>query len=401
MLIKGFNYFPLRRGDHATFDAATRATAAYYDPQRAERMLTTLESNGFNTVRVFIIGRAPGVNPGIAGDPETQGLYQPYMENVLDFLRRARHHRIYVMPAFGDGELPANRYYQSMLNPKHREPRNSILFTKEGIAAKVRYVSDFLNEIKSEDPGLLSTFLGIEYQGELLINADQWPFTVTQGTLEMPNGKSYDMAHLEQRWNLANESLRYYHQAVFDAIKQIDPEMLVGESVYPRHNYSKDVFVPRDPVEISEKKHRRGGAQVPLDRFYPPDLVNLGGDAGDFLDIHYYRRNVKLSLVDDFHAQMRSSLFYSLAMAKIRMSKPLIMGEFGAFRKGGNTGDFYYACGDLSKVVPQMVETRDLALAMGFKGFLFWTYDTQEQNDMYNAVEQGGVLFKALTAPVK
>jgi hypothetical protein len=323
------------------------------------------------------------------------------MENVLDFLRRARRHGIYVLPAFGDGELPANRYYQSMLNPKHREPRNSIFFTKEGIAAKVRYVSDFLNEIKSKDPGLLPTFLGIEYQGELIINVDQWPFTVTQGSLEMPNGKSYDMANLEQRWNLANESLRYYHKAVYDAVKQIDPEMLVGESVYPRHNYDKEVFVPRDPVEISGEKQGRGGAKVPIDRLYPPDLVNLGGDAGDFLDIHYYRRNVKRDLVDDFHRQMRSSLFYSSAMVRTRMSKPLIMGEFGAFRKGESKEDFYYAYGSLSEVTQEMATVRDLALAMGFKGFLFWTYDTQEQKEMYNAAEQGGMLIKALAAPAK
>ncbi len=77
--IKGFNYFPLRGGDHATFDAATRTTTVYYDPQRAERMFTALEANGFNTVRVFIIGRSPAINPGIAGDPDTQGLNQPYM----------------------------------------------------------------------------------------------------------------------------------------------------------------------------------------------------------------------------------------------------------------------------------------------------------------------------------
>ena len=107
--VKGFNYVRLR-GDHATFDADTMNTKAHYDPDRAEAMFSALEKAGYNTVRVFIIGRGR-TNPGIAGNYNTtKALYEPYMENVLDFLRRATRHGIRVFPTFGDGGLPLNAY---------------------------------------------------------------------------------------------------------------------------------------------------------------------------------------------------------------------------------------------------------------------------------------------------
>ena len=79
-------------------------------------MFSTLSKTGYNTVRVFIIGRNP-VNPGIGGDYDTtKALYEPYMENVIDFLRRATQHGIRVFPTFGDGGLPLNAYYRERLN---------------------------------------------------------------------------------------------------------------------------------------------------------------------------------------------------------------------------------------------------------------------------------------------
>lgn len=107
--VKGFNYVRLRSadgaagGDHSTFDADTETTRADYNPDRAEAMFSALSQAGCNTVRVFIIGRNK-VNPGIAGDfGTTKALYEPYMENVLDFLRRATHHGLHRPTPGADG----------------------------------------------------------------------------------------------------------------------------------------------------------------------------------------------------------------------------------------------------------------------------------------------------------
>ncbi len=389
LLVEGFNYVTLRsNGQHATLDAATQTTGDYYDPQRAERMFAAMSVNGFNAVRVFITGYSWTTSPGISGDERTQGLYQPYMANVLDFLRRARRHGVYVLPILC--ELPLNRHYQSMHDPDHPkqrggsitdEERNAIYFTKEGVATKARYVVDFINDIKAKEPGLLTTLLGVELDNEVCVYDNQWPYTIRRGSLEMPNGKSYNMADPAQRWDLMDEGLRYYFQIVRQAVKEADPDLLVAESV----------FTP-EAVGKSGKRERGIRRERGRDDRYPPNLVSLGRDELDFLDIHYYRGNAKWRLAADFQLHMRSCLMTSPAMDQIRKNKPVILGEFGAFRSVER---------DYSEVVPNMVTIRDLALAAGMKGYLYWTYDTQEQKELYNAAEHGGTLIKALAAPTK
>ena len=100
-------------------------------PRVPRPMFRTLAASGYNTVRVFIIGRN-NFNPGIGGDYETtRGLYEPYMENVLDFLRRATRHNIRVFPTFGDGELPNNDYFLSRFGGNNKE-KNRFILTAEG-----------------------------------------------------------------------------------------------------------------------------------------------------------------------------------------------------------------------------------------------------------------------------
>ena len=137
--VKGFNYIRLRAaqgktgGDHATFDADTKSTKAHYDPDRAEAMFNALSKAGYNTVRVFIIGRSK-TNPGIAGDYDTtKALHEPYMENILDFLRRATRHRIRVFPTFGDGGVPLNAYYRGRVRASDHN-KNLLVLTEEGIS---------------------------------------------------------------------------------------------------------------------------------------------------------------------------------------------------------------------------------------------------------------------------
>ena len=133
--VKGFNYVRLR-GDHATFDAATESTEAYYDPERAEAMFQALSKAGYNTVRVFIIGRSEA-NPGIAGDfATTRALHEPYMENVRDFLRRATRHGIRVFPTFGDGGIPRNAYYRHRKIRGNGHNNNTLILTTGGIDAR-------------------------------------------------------------------------------------------------------------------------------------------------------------------------------------------------------------------------------------------------------------------------
>jgi hypothetical protein len=118
-----------------------------------------------------------------------------------------------------------------------------------------------------------------------------------------------------------------------------------------------------------------------------PDLVALGNSQLDFLDIHFYRARKTIDLTDCFRSNMKSSLVDSPEMSHILQSKPVILGEFGAFR---------FVESDMAEVVPNMLKICDLARNEGLKGFMFWTYDTAEQPTLFHATEGAEVLLNAL-----
>ncbi len=365
--VKGFNYVRLR-GDHSTFDADTKNTKAHYDADRAEAMFSALETVGYNTVRVFIIGRSP-TNPGIAGNYNTtKAIYEPYMENVLDFLRRATRHGIRVFPTFGDGGLPLNAYYRERFREKGRN-KNVMILTKEGIAARTEHLTSFLSYIKDEEPALLPTLLGLQCQNEAYLRADQWPFTEKEGTFIAANGKAYDLSKTEERQALMDEGYHYYHDHIVAAAKAFDAEILVAEGV----------FVPR-AVGKDPKQHAGVWPGKTKDERYPPTLTAIGTGSLDFLDVHFYRNaRMKNETVDQsFRLNFGSTGFFTAEMAEIRRDKPVIMGEFGAFDSMEKT---------FEEAIDNMVRARDSALDAGINGMLYWTYDCLEQPKLYHATD--------------
>jgi hypothetical protein len=379
---KGFNYIRLRAaegrtgGDHATFDADTSSTKAHYDPDRAEAMFSALSKVGYNTVRVFIIGRSK-INPGIAGDYNTTtALHEPYMKNVLDFLRRATLHRIRVFPTFGDGGVPLNAYYRERLRGRGHN-KNVLVLTEDGIAARVEYITSFLSYIKNNDPALLPTLLGLECQNEAYLRADAWPFTEKEGTFKAANGKTYDLAKTNQRQALMDEGYRHYHQRIVSAVKAIDPEMLVAEGV----------FVPR-AVGKDPKTHAGVWPGKTRDQRYPPTLTAIGTGSLDFLDVHFYHVTPDPKKVaEQFHLNLASTGFFSPQMADIRKAKPVIMGEFGAFDDHEKT---------FAAAVDNLVQARDLANNENVNGMLFWTYDCQEQERLYHATDDWELFYQKM-----
>lgn len=375
IFVKGFNYVRLR-GDHATFDAETKTSKAHYDPKQAEDMFRTLSKSGYNTVRVFVIGRSK-TNPGIAGDYEsTKELYEPYMENFLDFLRRATRHHMRVFPTFGDGGLPLNAYYREQVRGKGHN-KNVLILTKEGIDARVKHITSFLSYLKKKEPALLPTLLGLQCQNEAYLRADQWPFTMKEGAFTAANGKTYDLSKTERRQALMDEGYRYYHQRVVEAVKAIDPEMLVSEGVFVPAAVGKE---PRKHVGVWPGKTK--------DERYPPTLTSIGTGALDFLDVHFYHvtPNPK-DVAKQFRRNLGSSNFFTPRMAEIRKKTPVIMGEFGAF-------DFHEKT--FAAAVDNLVQVRDLANKENVNGMLFWTYDCQEQAKLYHATDDWPLFYRKM-----
>ncbi len=382
-LVKGFNYVRLRAaegatgGDHSTFDANTKTTKACYDPNRAETMLSALSKGGYNTVRVFVIGRSH-VNPGIAGDYDTtKALHAPYMENVLDFLRRATHHRIRVFPSFGDGELPLNAYYRERVRGKG-DNKNVTVLTEEGVAARVEHITSFLSYIKNKEPGLLPTLLGLECQNEACLHADQWPFTENTGAFKAANGKTYDLSKTDERQTLMDEGYRHYHERIVEAVKAVDAAMLVAEGV----------FVPRAVGKDAMQHVGVWPGKTPDER-YPPLLTSLGKGGLDFLDVHLYRTSAKETVEQAFRLNLSSTGFFTPEMAEARKAKPVIIGEFGAF-------DFVEKT--FEEAIDSMAQVRDLALRERVNGMLYWTYDCFEQPSLHHAAKDWALFVRKMTS---
>lgn len=372
--VKGFNYARLRDkdgkpgGDHATFDADTKTTKAHYNPKKAEAMFNTLRKSGYNTVRVFIIGRNP-VNPGIGGNYKTtKAVYGPYADNFIDFLRRATRHNIRVFPTFGDGGLPLNAYYRERGIRGNGHNKNVLVLTKEGIDARVEHITSFLSYIKKKEPALLPTLLGLQCQNEAYLLAKAWPFTEKEGTFKAANGKTYDLSSTSERQALMDEGYRYYHKRIVSAVKKIDPQMLVAEGVFVPAAVAKDY---KKDAGVWQGKTR--------DERYPPMLTAIGTGALDFLDVHFYHATPDPKDVPvRFRRNLGSTGFFTPEMAKIRKTTPVIMGEFGAF-------DFHEKT--FAAAVDNIVQVRDLANKEKVNGMLFWTYDCQEQARLYHATD--------------
>jgi hypothetical protein len=375
--VTGFNYVRLRAADaetypdHSTFDAKTELTEADYDPDRAEAMFRTLSESGYNTVRVFIIGRSAH-NPGVSGNyASTAGLYEAYMQNVLDFLRRATRHGIRVFPTMGDGEVPMNAFYCDRFAKYGGEGkmknRNIFVLTKGGVDARVEYISAFLSYLKDKEPAVLPTLLGVQCQNEACLEADHWPFTESEGSFAAANGKTYDLSSTEERQALMDDGYRYYHQRIVDAVKAVDPELLIAEGVFVPRAVGKDGVheIGVWPGKVSDER-------------YPPTLTDIGTGALDFLDVHFYRDRDSDTVDEAFRLNLGSSGFFSEEMADIRKSMPLIIGEFGAFSHMEES---------FTEAVVNMVRIRDLALNEKVNGMLYWTYDCLEQKDLYHAAD--------------
>ncbi len=381
--VRGMNYVRLAFGDHSNFTAQNPYLPEFYDPYDSEAMLRLLKDQGYNTVRVFLAGRGV-LNPGIGGYPDfNEPIYKPYLDNFIDFLAKAQKYGVYVLPTFGDGELPLNRYYKpfikQMVEITHEEgqissgiPFNSVYLTNAGIRGRTILMTETLEYIKERDPSLLKNVLAVQCQNELSLRANQWPFSLSSGQVTIANGQTYDMADADSRQRCMDEGLNYYHQTLIKAIKAVDPELLVAEGAFTLR------IVGKDPIANKGLRMQGDG-----DQRFPPTAVVMGQSGLDLIDIHIYHVNKDETPVAGYRNDMDSMLMYSDGMKAIRARVPVIMGEFGAFR---------FIEPSSQQAQANILATRDACLEDHLNGFMVWTLDTFEQQEMYHAMD-GGIGF--------
>ena len=364
----GFNYIRLfndaRTADHDNFSRTG------YDAREHDAMLRRLADGGFNTVRVFI-----NFQPGEVIDRRNSTeLSRDYLDNVSDFLKRARTHGVYVL-------LSMRRHPEI---PRYRDLRGAARADVTGenrrflhagwIRAKTAYLRDFLAELHARDAQALAAVFAIDIQNEVCFYPGQQPFSLSRGQFTALNGRSYDLA--TQKQELADDGAIHHINACAGAIHTVFPGVLINVNVF---TYAAVGRTGPGDFHLDQARWRN---RVP---FRPTAIVR---SKADMVDVHFYS-----STLEAYRRDLESIEFDRLKRNAAAAGKPLIAGEFGMFNDQFDS-DFSAACRFLK-------EDWLPALNRDWAGWLYWTYDTDEQPRLWNAAHDDFAIFRILADGVR
>jgi hypothetical protein len=324
---------------HSTFDPGA------YDPARVEAAFQRMHADGYNVVRVFLSQNT------ILKDGQFDAIY---IANVVDLLRRVRANGLYVMTTMD--WLPGGRYgdIQAAECCELFNFNNLPYLSASGLRANQAFFDDFVRALMAAGAPLDAVF-AYELRNELFYDTNYPPLSLTSGTVRTANGKTYNMAVAADKRLMVDENLPYWIDGVRAAIHAIDSTALVGVGF----------FEPQEP-----NPSRVGDPRLASTR--PAIWLSQA----DFIDLHTYP-GFDLTL---------PQYVQNFGMDGMRV-KPIIMGEFGAF-----TAAYASAAAGAQALQDWQVAS----CAYGFDGWLLWTWDTDEQPELWNGLSQNGVINNAL-----
>lgn len=368
----GFNYIDLRTENgnlrHDTFNPNR------YDAATVSSNLTEIAAAGFNTVRVFI---DVSVNTnGVVVAAGDSGLSLEYMQRVADFMEQAYSNDIYVIITF-NAFSTTTRYYSLVNTVPNVTGMNQFYLNSGFIAAKRLYIRDFIQSLgQLAAPRLEDTVLAFDPQNEISYFLYYEPFVLSSGTLTPANGITYDLA--SDKLQLADEMAVYWMDQMAEEIHQQAPGALVDANMFTYDAVHRTIgnFNLFSPPETFDWKDR-----------YPFRPEALATSGADFLDLHFYTGNQP-----DLQAELDSIEFGAVTNAWKTAGKPMIVGEFGAYK---------FALPTLSAATSWKREEVDVFNSLGFQGWLYWTYYTDLQPELWHAKADGGAIFDALEEGAK
>jgi hypothetical protein len=357
---RGSNY--LRRSDQEVRDGqvvfhGSTFIAGKYGAARVEAALEHMHNDGYNATRVILDVICVR---GCLGDFGTSGLSSAYLDNVADFLRRAKENGIYVMLA-NEGNVPAGTRWESTVNRSCCETfagTNLYYLTEGGIEGTQQFWRAFLKGLVVR-AAPLDIIFGYSMANEAYFEADKPPLSLVSGTVHTANGHAYDLASPAQRQLMMDENLVNFAYHVRNAIREVDPTALVGMGF----------FWPQSPNPA-----RQGD----------PRLIRTGpvisSSTLDFVDLHLHPK-LELTFqqyVENFEVPRETA-------------KPIVMGEYGLSK---------LAEPDADRAASELVNWQRQSCLYGFDGWLLWTWDTTEEApgepDLWTAVDTGGTIERAL-----
>lgn len=332
---------------HSTFNVGR------YDSGRAEAALSRMAADGYNVVRVFV---SEICVEECAGDPRTGTLRTAYIANLVDFLRRAKNHGVFVL--LTNDWLPPNTTYVSDLAGVRREwfdDVNQLFLSPQGIVAQRHLWTDLVKALLRQNAPTDAIF-AYELWNEANVLSDKAPFSLTSGRVTAANGLTYDMASVSDRKRIIDEGFVFLIDEVRVAIRQVDPTALV----------TMGFFHDTEPNPA-----RRGDTRLVRTR------AVIERSTADFVDIHPY--------ADD---ELTFPQFMQNYGIDGPVAKPIVMGEFGGSKR---------AYRSVTQAAEALVSWQRQSCAYGIDGWLLWTWDTTEQPDLWNGLDAGGAIEAALS----
>jgi hypothetical protein len=349
---RGMNY--VRLGPQTKMDGSSTFGHSLFDPDEYDSAkvgvdLQKMHADGYNVIRVFL---SPDTMGTVSG-----GFSSAYMDNIVDLLNQAEQNQIYVM--FTQDWIPGGKYGEilnvdccstfTLMNANYLPPA--------GLKANKIFFQDFASSLIQMGAPIEMIF-SFQLRNEMFYDSDQPPLSFTSGVVTTANGLSYDMANLEDRQRMLEENNIFWLDTIRAGILQVDPTALV----------SVGLFVPHGPHPA---------------RIGDPRLVvsepAIWQSTMDFIDLHAY---------PGFELNLKQHL-ENFGMNNMQ-EKPIVMGEFG-----GEISRFSSIFSAAQTFVDWQVES----CQYGIDGWIFWTWDLNEQPDFFNALMQDGAI-NGVLAPV-
>lgn len=353
---RGFNHVVLEHGNsgwHALFNTNV------YQPDKIDSVLKQISACGGNVIRVWAWGTQNEY--GFISNQTEQILNEKYMQNFIDFLRKATEYNIYVIPIldeypkYGNFErILLQLHAQSDRDDLHVTGYNRQFFWNSFIKAKAIAIKQFIQYIKDTEPSLLSTVLAWSLQNEVFLMNSEGPFSTFTAEISLPDGSKGIVSTQEDRQKVYDKTILYWANELTKEIKSVDPTALVTAGMWTSDSAGRK---PSNGLLFDGKDAR-----------FPPGPAVLGGNESllDFIDIHIYPWDNTSRVNPECHEQ---------GLVK----KPVIVGEYGVFQNFS-----------VEQAKTMLIEFLQQAYQMGYIGDLYWVWDlTAIPEQTYSAVTEG------------
>jgi hypothetical protein len=220
---------------------------------------------------------------------------------------------------------------------------NGYYLHSAGVDMQAAYWEDLMTGLADRNAPF-SVVLGWQLQNEYWLFKTEPPLSYEEGMVTISNGQSYNMANPDQKRQMVADGVIFWIETLIPVIKSVDPEALVTVGFFSPDFPVKSDLAPdwyRDTAAIIDR--------APV----------------DFWDFHAYPEPKTITV------RNMQSVVENFGMADYE-TKPIIMGEYGAFR---------HIYPNLEMGTRRLQEWMVESCTYGFDGWLTWEYFDRPAND--------------------